>query len=348
MPKPANKVAKAQSKAIIPAPFTAAPAELLPLLSSFDKKSVYIAHVDQHPAWFKKGIYSVPVVLNVAIGLLVIWRLYVQVPWYWMLLMSIMGNANETTIYFAKLTWGKLIAKVFWRALTFLFDFLLITVIAPWPYTFFLERPGNPVLWRLRIGFRDEEIYVRQSRGWGAEDLLGEAEGSSGKAGADSPFFKTRVLPAIDAGRLRAKTGYLLMDKDYDLEFAAMVRATELVDKKELDLDMLRKTVFVWVGPEESGQWAMWDCWKLDEGSETEARKKIVLFKDRLTAMGKENLFFKWVELVQYESSAPGGFTHDRQMATAQKAKELFEAQGVDFDTFVKEIGGLEGMPGMD
>jgi hypothetical protein len=224
---------------------------------------------------------------------------------------------------------------------------VVLWIIGPWPYSFFLESPGNPVRWRLKAGFRDDEIYIRQSRGWGAKDLLGEAEGSTGKAGADSPFFKTRILPAIDSGRLRAKTGYLLMDKDFDLDFAAMVRATELVDKKEISMDVLRKTVFAWVGSEEAGQWAMWDCWRLDEGSETEAREKIVLFKDRLTAMGKENLFFKWVELVQYESSAAGGFTQERQIATAEKAKKLFEEQGVDFDTFIKEIGGLDGMPGM-
>lgn len=138
------------------------------------------------------------------------------------------------------------------------------------------------------------------------------------------------------------------MDKDYDLDFASMTKATELLDKKEIDMDLLRKSVFVWVGSEESGQWAVWDCWRLDEGSETDARKKIMLFKDKLTAMGKESLFFKWVELVQFESSAPGGFTQERQVATAEKAKKLFEEQGVDFDTFSREIGGLDGMPGME
>lgn len=127
-----------------------------------------------------------------------------------------------------------------------------------------------------------------------------------------------------------------------------MVHATRLVDKKEVSVDDLRTSVFVWVGDEEDGQWAVWACGKLDEGSETEAREKIILFKDRLTAMGKESLFFKWIELVQYESSAGGEFTHEKQIATAEKAKNMFEAEGVDFDAFIKEIGGLQGMPGMD
>lgn len=349
MPKPAKRAAKALPAASIPEPFTAAPADLLPLLSSLDHDAVYIAHVDNyHPAWFKRRVFFVPVGLNVVIAALVLWRAYIEIPWYWLLVMSFLGNANNTTIFAAKHGTGELIGKVIYRTLVFAFDWVLLWIIAPWPYSFFLESPGNPVRWRLTIGFRDDEIYIRQSRGWGSKDLLGEAQGSTGKAGADSPFFKTRVLPAIDGGRLRAKTGYMLMDKDFDLDFAAMVRATELVDKKQVSMDALRKTVFVWAGSEEAGQWAMWDCWKLDEGSETEARQKIVLFKDRLTAMGKENLFFKWVELVQYESSVPGGFTQERQIATAEKAKKLFEEQGVDFENFIKEIGGLGGMPGME
>jgi hypothetical protein len=347
MPKPAKRTKEAPS-ASIPAPFTAAPTELLPLLSPLDHDTVYIAHVDRHPGWFKRRVFFVPVGLNLVIAILLLWRAYVKIPWYWLLVMSFLGNPNETTIFAANHSYGELIGKVIRRTLVFAVDWVLLWIIGPWPYSFFFERPGNPVLWRLKTGFRDEEIYIRQSRGWGAKDLLGEAEGSTGRAGVDSPFFKTRILPAIDSGRLGTKTGYMLMDKDFDLDFAAMIRATQLVDKKDISMNSLRKTVFVWVGSEEAGQWAMWDCWKLDEGSETEAREKIILFKDRLTAMGKENLFFKWVELVQYESNSPEGFTQERQIATAEKAKRLFEEQGVDFEAFIKEIGGLGGMPGMD
>lgn len=72
------------------------------------------------------------------------------------------------------------------------------------------------------------------------------------------------------------------------------------------------------------------------------------MFKDKLTSMGKENLFFSWVELIQFETSQPGGFTKDRQTRTMGRAKELFEAQGVDFDQFWKEVGGTDGLPGME
>ncbi|KAF2872196.1 hypothetical protein BDV95DRAFT_571746 [Massariosphaeria phaeospora] len=332
----------------MPEPFSPAPAALEPLLSQFDPDSIYITHVDNHPAWFKKRIFFVPVGINLTIALLLAWRVYAALPLYWSIIMSLLGNPNETTIYWGDNSWGQLAVSVLWRTLIFTFDFLLFRFVGPWPLTFFFESPGNPVSWRWTTGFRDVEVYVRESRGWGAKDLLGEAEGATGKAGADSPFFKTRILPAIESGRLRDKTGYLLMDKDFDLDFWGMTQATELLDKKEITLDALRKSVFMWVGSLETGQWIVWDCWKLDEGSATEAREKIILFKDRLTLMGKENLFFKWVELVQYESNAPGGFTYERQAATAEKAKTMFEEQGVDFEKFIQEIGGLGGMPGME
>ena len=351
MPKPAKprapKVPAAPTSAAIPVPFEAATAALAPLLDTLDRDVVYITHIDKHPAFFKRRIFFVPVGLNTVLAALLLWRAYAAYPTYCNILLSFFGSPNETTIYYATTPWGALVRKVVWRMVVFLFDWLLFTIVGPWPWTFFLDSAGSPVMWRINAGFRDNEVYVRQSRGWGAEDLLGEADGSSGKAGGDSPFFKTRILPAVDATRLREKTGYLLMDGDFDLDFGAMIIATQLVDKKTVPLDELRTSVFVWVGSDTTGQWAVWSCGRLDEGAETEARQKIVLFKDRLTALGKESLFFKWVELVQFESSAPEGFTMERQAATADKAKKLFEDEGIDFDTFIRDIGGLGGMPGM-
>ena len=317
------------------------------MLDTFNPASVYIIHTDNHPAWFKKRIFTVPVILNLCIAALLLWRGWYIGPYYWAILMSVLGNENETTIHYAQTTWGQLVWRVGKRMASFTMDWVLFKIVGPWPYTFFLEQPGNPVSWRWTIGFRDQEVYVRVSRGWGAEDLLGAAEGGSGKAGQESPFFKTRILPAIDAQRLREKTGYMLMDANFDLDFYGMIAATQLLDKKNITPELVRKSVFVFVGDDSSGQWALWNCAKLDEGSETEARNKVIEFKDRLTAMGKESLFFKWVELIQFESSAPGGFTQERQIAAAEKAKKMFEEQGVDWEAFSKDIGGLDGMPGM-
>ncbi|KAI8937172.1 hypothetical protein NX059_006384 [Plenodomus lindquistii] len=332
----------------IPPPFTPAPAQLSTLLSTFDPSAVYIIHTDNLPAAHKKSIFLVPVLLNLSFALILIWRAYYAVPHYWAILMSFLGNPNETTIRYDSTPWGALIWKVVRRMLLFLGDFMLFRVVGPWPWTFFAESPGNPVSWRWNVGFRDQEVYVRQSRGWGAADLLGAAEGASGKAGEESPFFKTRILPAVDKERLRQKTGYLLMDASFDLDFYGMVAATQLLDRKDMTMEYLKKSVFVCIVEKEGeeGQWVMWDCSKLDQGSESEARDKVILFKDKLTEMGKENLFFKWVELIQYESNAPGGFTQERQIAAAEKVKKMFADQGVDFDEFSREIGVMDVMPG--
>jgi hypothetical protein len=330
----------------IPPPFGPAPASLAPLLSTFNPDTVYIVHTDAHPAWFKKRIFTVPVVLNVVIALVLAYRAYTILPFYWAVVMSVLGNPNHTTITYHDHTWLSLLWKVTRRMLTFFTDYILVMVVAPWPWGFFIEGPGNPVRWRWAIGFRDSEIIVRQSRGWGAKDLLGDTDGSTGKAGIDSPFFKTRILPAIDPARLREKTGYLLMDGSFDLDFYGMIAATKLIDRKDISAAELRKSVFVYVGEGEQGQWTMWEC-DQPEVSETEARNKVIEFRDRLAALGKENLFYKWVELIQYESNAPGGFTPERQVDAVEKVKRLFQDHGVDWDTFSSEIEGLNDLPAM-
>ena len=194
--------------------------------------------------------------------------------------LSSLGHPNEYTIRIKESSWGEIVRVVVWRAVHFLIDWVLVRIVAPWSYSFFLERPGSPVLWRWRVGFRDSEVYVRVSRGWGKEDLLGASK-EDDKRGGDSPFFKVRILPALDKERVRAKTGYLLMDGDWDLDFAVMTEVTRLVDKGVLQEEQLEKSVLVWCGDEEEGQgqWVIWECWKLDEGAEAEQRKKIIVFK---------------------------------------------------------------------
>jgi len=192
------------------------------------------------------------------------------------------------------------------------------------------------------VGFREQEVVVRVSRKWGAEDLVGGR-----KRGGESPFFKTRVVPAVGKERMGAKTGYLLMDRDWDLDFAIMVRAHELVDEGVVKLGTLHGMVFVWVGGDEDGRWCVWDVeGKKDEEMQSEGteegKRKIFEFRDRLTAMGKEELFFKWVELVQEETSKPGGFTKERQFEAGLKVQALFEEYGVNFAEFA-QITGLAG-----
>lgn len=324
-----------------PPPFTTAQPTLTPFLEILDKEHVYITHIDRFPADFKKRIFTVPILLNLSIAILLAWRIYAAVPVYLGLITHMLGYTTAESIDTTTRTTSELLWIVLKRSGMFMFDFLLFRFIGPWPISFFLEAPANPCLWRWRIGFRHTEIAVRQSRGWGAEELL---EGV--KVGEDSPFFTTRILPAIERGYMRAKTAYLMMDKNWDLDFGAMISAHYLVDKeKTATLKDFEKSVLV---HSPVYGWLVWHVWKLDEqGEEEESRTKIVLLKDKLTAMGKENLFFRWIEIVQYESSG-GEFTPEKQKLTFKKVEKVFDEQGVNFRALVESVGGLDGMPGAD
>ncbi|GAB7356427.1 hypothetical protein MBLNU459_g7200t1 [Dothideomycetes sp. NU459] len=326
-----------------PPPFILAPPVLDPFLDTLDRDYVYITHIDRFPAAFKKRIFTVPVLLNVTITVLLAWRIYAAVPTYVALARHMIGYDSSAAIDTATRTTSALLWIVAKRSAMFMLDFLLLRFIGPWPISFFLEGPANPVLWRRRVGFRAAEIAVRQSRGWGADDLLDGV-----KVGQDSPFFATRVLPAIDRRFMRAKTAYLMMDRNWDLDFAAMISAHHLVDvQKTAALGDFEKSVLAFSAPH--GRWLVWQVWKLDEeGAEEESRKKIVQLKDRLTAMGKESLFFRWIEIVQYESSGEGEFTPEKQRRALALVEKAFDEQGVDFRELVESVGGMEGMPGMD
>ncbi|PNS19423.1 hypothetical protein CAC42_2600 [Sphaceloma murrayae] len=329
---------KARSKP--PAPFTLAPEALGPFLSTLDPAHVYITHIDRFPSVFKRRIFIVPVVLNLTIFLLLCWRTYAITPFYLQLLNTLLGYPSPLTIDRSAHSTPALVWIVLKRALTFALDFVLVRFVLPWPVTFFLESPGNPVLWRWKVGFREEEIVVRESRRWGARELVGGS-----KVGEESPFWKTRVLPAVDRRFCREKSGYMMMGKDFDLDFVGMIKAHEAVGRKEVELSVFEKSVIVY---KEGVGWCVWRVFEKERDvEEEESRKKIVALKDRLTAMGKESLFFRWIEIVQYESTQPGGFGRDKQEKMMGRIKEEFVKEGVDFDQIVKEVGGLDGTPGM-
>lgn len=324
-----------------PPPFETAQQALAPFLDTLDKDYVYITHIDRFPAAFKKRIFTVPILLNLSIAALLICRIYYAVPKYLALITHMLGYNTPESIDTTTRATSALIWIVLKRSIMFMLDFLLLRFIGPWPVSFFLEAPANPCLWRWRVGFRDAEIAVRQSRGWGADDLL---EGV--KVGEDSPFFATRIMPAVERGFMRTKTAYLMMDKNWDLDFAGMISAHHLVHtEKTATLKDFEKSVLVF---SQVHGWLVWQVWKLDEqGAEEESRKKIVLLKDRLTAMGKESLFFRWIEIVQYESSE-GEFTPEKQRRAFREVEKVFDEQGVNFRALVESMGGMDGMPGMD
>lgn len=212
----------------------------------------------------------------------------------------------------------------------FVGDFFLFRFVGMWPWDFFLGKGGeaSPVGWRRWCGFRDVEVVVRRSRRWdvplfakekeesGSGDVRGEAEKRDGvkeewlQEGKEGKLFREKVSPAVDKWWVRNKTSYQMLDQNWDLYFSGMIEAEALVDEGKNKMDDFRTSVLVHT---EKWGWLVWEIWReQEEGTEDEGTKKLQLIKDKLMVMGKENLFFRWIEVVQSETSQPGPFTAER------------------------------------
>ena len=66
-------------------------------------------------------------------------------------------------------------------------------------------------------------------------------------------------------------------------------------------------------------------------------------FRAKLEEMGKDTLFWRWVDMIHFESSRPGGFTKERQEEAGLKVRKLFEEHGVDWEKFEQEVGIRDG-----
>ena len=142
------------------------------------------------------------------------------------------------------------------------------------------------------------------------------------------------------------------MGRYFDLDFPAMLDAEQMIEKDEANRSDFAKAVFI--HSDENGwyQWRIEDAsnvgdWAPDAGEE-EAREKMMAFKDQLIAMGKERLFYRWIELVQYESEQPQSQSGNRQERMIERAKHLFSQEGVDVDQLIASVGGNQGFPGLE
>ncbi|KAK2733209.1 hypothetical protein FQN57_002254 [Myotisia sp. PD_48] len=324
----------------IPAAFTQAPSSFKDFLAPLSPKRIYLLHIDPSSPSYKRQIFLLPIVLNLLILLAIAYRVYLGIHTYPPILASLLGHESPATIDTANSSWSFLSAVVIHRALNFLLDYVLLAIFLPWPVRFLL----GPVRWRLAVGFRQADIIVRESRNW-SEDLK---EGTWIRD--DVATMQDRVIPAVTPMRLQ-KTGYLLIDADWDLDCAAMIAAHKLVDAEKIPLEDFHTCVLVHAGSSKG-----WLIWRIEDGERdaerdgdaeglpASTRNKIVAFKDKLSSMGKEDLFYRWVEVIQYESSQPGGFTAERQRNAMLKVKEVFTKDNVDFERFWEEVGGMEGV----
>ncbi|KAI9743264.1 MAG: hypothetical protein M1818_003110 [Claussenomyces sp. TS43310] len=326
-----------------PPPFSRAPSTLEPFLSKLSPKHVYLTHIDNTPRDFKTKIFVVPTLVNLAAVALLLWRINYIGPYYMRIFMSLAGNANETTMTPAIMTWRDISYETARRAFTFLTDLSLYLFVLPSPQAFFIgiDDIGSPVGWRYAVGFREKEIIIRRSKRW--DEKIGDVVSNPDSPGGQD--FKEHVMMAIAISTTKGRTAYSMLSKQWGLDWWAMGECTKMVDKNEMSLEDFKTTILVY---SEKYGWVMESQKPDDTADEEEGRKKIVAFKDELTSMGKESLFFRWIELIQYETSQPGGFGPERQAVTMEKAKQMFESAGVDFEKFWQKVGGAQGLPGMD
>ncbi|KAI0445222.1 hypothetical protein F4803DRAFT_194918 [Xylaria telfairii] len=327
-----------------PTPYKRPPEVLQPIIDTFDEKQVYIMHIDSKPRQFKRKIFMVPVLMNMAIVVLFAWRVYYVSPYYLNLVTSALGYWNETTMFVDEMSWEEIIPEVGRRALTFMLDTLLVVFLWPWPVEFcFGQQHGNPVAWRRAVGFRDREVVVRRSRKWGEKlgDVVNDGEDGTNVARS---FFLARVAAATAPMVLGEKTGYQLMDGDWDLDWGAMMDATTMVDKKMAAIEAFTLVILVY---QDEWGWLVADLKGEIEAQQDGRRRQVLAFRDALAHIGKEDLFYRWIEIVQYESSQPGGFGPEKQEQAAQQIRDLFAKEGVDFDQFWKESVGTDSSLGI-
>ncbi|KAI0969008.1 hypothetical protein F4678DRAFT_440631 [Xylaria arbuscula] len=322
-----------------PAPYKRPPEVLQPIIDTFDEKRVYIMHIDNKPRDFKRKVFLVPILMNLAIVTLFAWRVYYISPYYLSLVTSAMGHWNETTMFVDEMTWEEIIPEVGRRALTFMLDTVLTMFLWPWPIEFcFGQQHGNPVAWRRAVGFRDREVVVRRSRKW--SENMGDVvnDGEDGTSAARS-FFLARVNMATAPMVLGEKTGYVLMDGDWDLDWGAMIDATKMVDEKMAAIEAFTLVILLY---QEDWGWLCADLKAEAAAQEDDRRRQVFAFRDALANLGKEDLFYRWIEIVQYESSQPGGFGPERQERAAKEIRELFQKEGIAFDDFWKQSVGTD------
>jgi hypothetical protein len=317
----------------IPPPYKQPPDVLKPFISRLDPKHVYITHIDSHPADFKRKMFMVPVAMNVAVVLAFCWRVYSILPWYIKLLLAGLGQPNETNFPFDESTLGEIAWEVSMRAATIFIDFILVVFVWPWPVEFVAARKhGNPTKWRWNVGFRQKEIYVRRSRDW--DTVLGDFLKDDSSKKIISSYIEKATSPILQ----EQKTGYLLMNGQWDLDWDAMVQAHALVDAKDVALDAFNNIVLM---HHKDHGWLRYNIKAGASAVEDEKRRQVFAFRDALTALGKEKLFYRWVEIVQFESTQPGGFGAERQEAAAKKIRDLFEKEDINFDELWKKtVGG--------
>ncbi|KAL8757420.1 MAG: hypothetical protein Q9184_004209 [Pyrenodesmia sp. 2 TL-2023] len=361
MPKP-SKPPKSRSRrppspppsplASPPPTFTTPSPSLLRLLSTLPHPHIYILSLDHTPPSHRLLLFSILLIFNTILALLLLYRFYIALPTYLALILPIFGYPTPTTTTAATSS-KEIIQLVIYRMSMFFLDGIVLgRWIAEWPYNFFLN---GCLAWRLRIGLppAGREIIVRRSRRWAEQPSLGIVEGRewwNEDPSQDQKVIWDHIREACKRDAVEGKSALQLGARDWELWAQGMVDGHFLLGKGEVGWEELEGGPVVGVWGRERG-WCVWRPWGEEEEKEGKAGgEKLRLFKDLLTAMGKEGLFFRWVEVMQDERGGDGeeGFARERRQRAVGRSRKLFEEQGLDWDLVMDGVGGVDGLLGME
>jgi hypothetical protein len=331
-----------------PAPFILVPPALQPLTSTLPTNHVYLVHLDRTPVDLKWRVFKVPVLLNLFIVFGLCVRVYYAAPAYLEQIITIFGFDTSYSVRTSTESTGDLISMVSARFFLVFIDYALFALIGSWPREFIfgskVSRFVGPWGWRRKVWFEETEIIVRRGRFW--DTPLVETDDKSTKTWTtqEELTIKFKLEPAIQPSYV-AKSGLLLLDKDWDLDFKAMLDAHRMVKDGRLKLEDLDGVALVYYQKQ-------WLSWKVREEivvpvTNPEAERVLQNFREKLTGLGQEDVFFRWIEIVQYETSLLGGFTEARQVSAVKELTELLTNRGVDCESFWTDIGGHKGLPGL-
>lgn len=321
-------------------PFQVVLPELERICDILDKDKIYISHIDETPIDLKRRVFMVPVWMNAffALGLLV--RLYYAIPFYCSFIISYFGRQGDPWIEADKLQWLEFMSLVISRLAIVAFDMFLSTKVISWPVAFCFGAPASPVNWRMAVGFQEKEIIIRRSRSF-HEDF------KSSRTTNDLLTVKIFATEALDNQSIQ-KTAYtMIADKRWDLDFAAMIEAHEVLAKsKGLSISWLDRKVLAHNSRDDR-----WQIWHLDGKSQEmplPEHDNVARLEKYLRQKRRETLFYRYIELVQYETSLSDANTHKRRHAMIQQLEEEFAKAQLNFKTVVEDIGGLQNMPGFE
>lgn len=339
-----------------PAPFKSAPAALLPLAETLPTDHVFLVHVESTPPGMRKQTFLVPIILNLIILSGLCWRLYYAVPTYLEQMITIMGYETRWTVKPKALAWHDLGEILFYRTFLLSMDYVIFGLLGRWPYEFlFGDKHGRyvgPCSWKWTVGFsRKQEPIVRRGRKWDSpiyakpaeRKKLNKAEKSWTQE--EELTIHTKCSDALSTAAT-TKNALTLLDKDWDLDYAGMVDATELLDASQISIMDLDRVVLVpW-----QGKWYSWYPHASQAPTDRPVGakdEKLENFRKHLSELNCDDIFYRWIELIQYETSQPGGFTAERRKSAEAELRKMLKSKQKDDEAFITSVGGLTSIPGL-